>query len=200
MATKKQDKFARKMMLSSIAIREQLMSYFKDIDSSPTIRIDHGIFWQDDNGSTRYLYERRYRDMERRRRLYVGDVQFAEAGRNPNVFRFLPAASRSPQLRQLRDDATSVINRFLPTVEIIVDSYGGNEVDDTGMLDEHVDVRIRTGSTQQFYYDEYNSGWVIPSAGINEAGTLQTGPSDGVDHPRPITQFYNPARNRDFPF
>lgn len=173
MPTKKQQKFQKKLMLTGVAVREQLMSYFKDVDIPGTVRVRDGIIWNNANDRTTYLYERRYRDMERRKHLYIGMVRFAEAGRNPNVFHFLPDASRSPQLRQLRDEAENVIKRYLPTVEVITDPYVGDELDDTEMIDNSIQVEVRTGMSP------YNTNYTIYADEYSE--TVETELSD----PRP---------------
>lgn len=128
-------KAKRQQTLMYLAIREQMMSYYKNSNPNYLTFINRGIKVRELNTPTRYQYQRRSRDMRQPSYLSVASIKIGEMYKGPSEFVVTVDPDRSPEVHKIVGYLRQFFREFLPTVKFAVEPQNkGERSDDSDML------------------------------------------------------------------
>lgn len=167
----KSDKIAQKQTLIQLAIREQLMSYYKDISSNRLVGSVSGIRLREVPAPTQYRYERQLRSMRRPMKLSVAGLSLAELYKSPSEFKVLINPNYNEEAAWLVGGVTKSMADYLPGVTVKLPEDDGERGEPWGILDA-VDINLSIDVQQEgqgypqyayspggnYVWSEYTSG------------------------------------------
>lgn len=116
-----------------IAIREQLMEYFKGtcIERFTT---NGSVRLRGDGSPQRYAYQRREFELALPSILWISDVPILSLNRNPESILFHSTLDRSPQFRAIKGEVNKFMHNYLAGVQVSYEPEKIGKKDDSELL------------------------------------------------------------------
>lgn len=124
------------IMLTTLAVREHLMGYFKGAVGMGVV--DHSAvnFRHRNNERRSHQYERELAELRNPGVICIGDTYAIDVGKSPNTAIINPVMGRSPEFRAIKDNLIKFFHDYLPNVRTEVGESLGDieEVSDKELI------------------------------------------------------------------
>lgn len=123
---------------TTMAIREELMRYFKG-SCIDRLTVDRAVrLYPLGDMHQRYQYQRRERDLHDVRAVYIGQTKIAQVSKQPDKIKLdAPVLMRSPQFREIRKGIERFLKDYLRGVQVeYTEGKKRSERDDTDLVNQ----------------------------------------------------------------
>lgn len=123
----------QEIMLTTLAIREHLMEYYKGTCVDYRVHNDNLNFRNRNDEPTEFQYQRRLNEMRRGMDFHFGGAHLAAMRKEPDEFMFTQCWNRSPQFRAIRENLKLFFHTYLPGVKVSEEEgeWTAPDMDDT---------------------------------------------------------------------
>jgi hypothetical protein len=100
-----------------MSLREQLMTYFKDINEPHMVR-SNVILMEENRPSLQYQYQRLQAQRRQPCKVFIGDKVILRVSKQPDTALFYPNAFNTKRLNVVHDALTDFFKKYLPAVVV----------------------------------------------------------------------------------